>query len=215
MFGFIKKVITKLFDYLSSLFLNGLFTILPIIVTISIFTTSFRILKSWLEPIDKFKPAFLEAIPHSEIILAIVLIFFLGAILKFFVLRSLVQSAESLLFKTPLVRPVYSGIKQLIQAFNIQEKLTFKKVVVLEFPRKGIYSLGFLTSQMPQEIAPEQEQRFFNVFVPTTPNPTSGYFVMLPESDISITNLTQQEAMALIISGGIIQPERFVHNKNN
>ena len=117
---------------------------------------------------------------------------------------------EEILFKVPLVRPIYSGIKQLIHAFSIQDKITFKKVVLVEFPRTGIYSLGFLTSELPVSIAPTTETKFYNVFIPTTPNPTSGYFIILSEKDFKEVDLTRQEAMAMIISGGIIQPERLL-----
>ncbi len=89
------------------------------------------------------------------------------------------------------------------------EQLKGKKVVLVEFPRQQIYSLGFLTSELQPEIAPNKKQKFFNIFIPTAPNPTSGYFVIAPEEDLIIVDLTRQEAMAMIISGGIIQPERF------
>ena len=136
-------------------------------------------------------------------------IFFVGVILRVLVLRSIIHSTENLIAKIPLVRPVYSGIKQLVQALGVQDKRSFKKVVLIEFPRHGMYSLGFLTSELVSQLSPDQEQKYFSIFVPTTPNPTSGYFVVLPEDAIKIVDLSHQEAMALIISGGIIQPDRF------
>ncbi len=205
----IRNLFARIINSLWSLFLNGLFTILPITLTIAIFNVSFKLIISWLEPVRRLAPGFLIWIPFAEVILIILLIFLVGMILKIFILRTLIDLIESLLFKLPLIRPLYSGIKQLVMAFSPQDKVTFKQVVLIEFPRLGIYSLGFLTSELTRELAPNQEEKFFNVFVPTTPNPTSGYFVILSERNMSVVDLTRQEAMAMIISGGIIQPERF------
>jgi len=195
--------------YLWSLFLNGLLTILPIIITLAIFNTSFRLLKSWLEPVAQVCPPYLGCIPHAEIFIAITIIFLIGTVIKVFMLRSLVKAIESLLLKVPIIRTVYSGIQQLVRAFNPQDHLTFKQVVLLEFPRKGIYSIGFLTTELPKALSPEENKSYVNVFVPTTPMPTSGFFVII-EKELTIpTGMTHQEAIAMIISGGIIKPERF------
>ncbi len=207
---FIKRII----NWLWSLFLNGLLSILPITITLALFIFSFRLITAWLAPLhDYVEQTFLGDIPYSEILLIIIIIFLIGLIMKILLLRTLVNAFETLLFNIPLVRPVYSGIKQLVNAFSIQDKITFKKVVFVEFPRMGIYSIGFMTSELPKEMAPEKDKKFFYVFIPTTPNPTSGFFIVLPEPAITIADLTRQEAMAMIISGGIIQPERFMGKK--
>jgi len=204
------NIIRKLLNWLWSVFFNGLLTILPITLTIALFTFSFRLITKWLEPLHSFvEQTFLIDIPYAEVIFIILAIFIIGTIMKNIILQTLIKTFETLLFKIPLVWPVYSGIKQLVHAFSIQDKITFKKVVLVEFPRKGIYSLGFMTSELPPEIAPDKHEKYYNVFIPTTPNPTSGFFVVLSEQDIIAIDLTRQEAMAMIISGGIIQPERF------
>lgn len=205
----ISDYITAFLSFLWSLFLNGLLTILPITLTLSIFNVSLRLLKSWLEPIAQVCPKYLLCIPHAEIFIAIVIIFLIGTIIKLFMLRSLVHAFESLLLRVPIIRTVYSGVQQLVKAFNPQDQITFKQVVLLEFPRTGIYSIGFLTSELPQELSPAPEKVFVNVFVPTTPMPTSGFFVIVTHDNLIPTDLSHQEAIALIISGGIIKPERF------
>lgn len=207
----IKQISISLTKFIWSVFLNGLFAILPIILTFAIFAITLRLLQAWLRPMGKIQPAFLHCIPYSEIIVAIIIIFLIGTILKIFILRSLIHWIERQIAKIPLIRPVYVGIKQLVQAFSSQEHITFKKIVFIEFPRKGLYSVGFLTSELVPELSPDEQKKFFNVFVPTTPNPTSGHFVVVPEDQIVITRLTRQEAMAMIISGGIIQPDRFLN----
>ncbi|MGC2310987.1 MAG: DUF502 domain-containing protein [Candidatus Babeliaceae bacterium] len=190
-------------------FLSGLFTLLPLIVTIALFNFSFKVIKSWLTPITRYEPEYLKIIPHVEIILVILFILIFGFILKTFLLHSLIHLIESLFGRIPLVRQVYFGIKQLVHALSSQDKSSFQRVVLVEFPRENVYSIGFLTSEIASQIAPHTKEKFLSVFIPTTPNPTTGFYIMIAESACITTDLTRQEAMALIISGGIIQPERF------
>lgn len=204
-----KHWYTRPFDYLKNTFLQGLLTILPVTLTLALFAFFFRLLKGWLAPIYFLEPEYLQRIPHSEIILVIVFILIIGAIFKTFFIRSFLHLVENIFFRIPLMNPVYSGIKQLVQAFTVPEKLTFKQVVLVEFPRQGVFSIGFLTAQVPEEIAPAQHKKFYNVYIPTTPNPTTGYLIMVSEGDYQVVDMTRQEAMSLIISGGIIQPDRF------
>lgn len=208
MMKWLGEKVKRLITILWKLFLNGLLTILPLALTVFIFKVTFTLILNWLEPLRKFVPHYLD-IPYGEIILVILIILLFGMILKVFVLRSIINAMENILIQVPLVRPIYSGIKQLVQAFSTHDQISFKKVVLIEFPRKGVYSIGFLTSTLAPELAPNREEKFYNIFIPTTPNPTSGYFLILPEQDIHIINITRQEAMAMVISGGIIQPEQF------
>jgi uncharacterized membrane protein len=208
------KYVTAFFK---QVLLHGLLTILPFSLTIGLFMISFRLIIRWLQPIEAFfhhPIQFLTTIPYAtianQVALLVVTIFCFGLIMRTLLLQRLIHYIEQLLFKLPLVRPIYSGIKQLIHAFSFNDKVTFKKVVIVEFPHTGVYSLGFLTSELPTSITPTVGQRFYNVFIPTTPNPTTGFFVMLPEGSFKTSALTPQEAMAMIISGGIILPERFM-----
>jgi uncharacterized membrane protein len=204
--------VRKAFNKIWSIFLSGLFTILPITLTIAVFRFSFHLLKSWLKPVnDLIEQTFLIDIPHSEILIVIIFILLVGVILRTWMLNQVIHGLESLIFKVPLVRPVYSGIKQLVDAFNIKEdKMTIKRVVLVEFPRKGLYSVGFLTGELPQEFSPTKDKKYYNIFIPTTPNPTTGYYIILSEAELIDVDLSRQEGMALIISGGIIMPERFL-----
>jgi uncharacterized membrane protein len=212
----ITKIFSRFTHLIWSIFLNGLFTILPITLTIALFNTSFKLITAWLAPLQQFtQSTVLAHIPHAEVIVALAAIFLIGAFVKIVILRPLIHAIERLIFRIPLVRPVYSGIKQLVAAFNFQNKVTFKHVVMVEFPRKDMYSIGFLTGELPEQIAPNPNEKFFNVFIPTTPNPTTGFLVMLSEKNIqALDNLTRQEAMTMVISGGIVQPERFTKHKS-
>lgn len=222
----IKSSFRKVLDTLWTLFLSGLLTLLPIAITIGVFNFTLKVIKNWLQPIYEkgwlksihaLEPAFLHDIHFSELLLVIAIIILVGLVLRVFILRSLLQGIESILNKVPLVRTVYSGIKQLVDAFNPHDKVSFKQVVLIEFPRKGIYSVGFMTSELSVGgvLTTQDNNTYMSVFVPTTPNPTTGYFFIVSKDQIFPTDLSRQEAMALIISGGIIQPERFMHNKNN
>lgn len=201
------NIFTSFIDKISSLFLTGLFCILPITLTVAVFTITFRVLVNWLEPLKRFGLPFLGKIPYSEVILAIALIFIAGTLYNMFLFRPIIHAIENLFSRIPLIRPVYSGIKKLVDAFSFQDKVSFTKIVRVEFPRPGIYSLGFLANQVDANIAPDTNKKYFSIFIPTTPNPTSGFLIIAPEDQITILEISRQEAMAMIISGGIIQPD--------
>jgi uncharacterized membrane protein len=209
----IRRFFSFIFGHIWSLFINGLLTLLPITITLGLFSFTFRLIKGWLAPLRDFQDQvpYLKDIPHAEIILAFAVIFIAGVVLKSFIIRSVVEVFEMLVEQVPLVRPVYTGIKQLVTAFSPKDTMTFKQVVLVEFPRNGLYSIGFQTTQMAKELAPDPEHVFYNIFIPTTPNPTTGYFVVVKKQDFKPIDLTTQEAMALIISGGIVQPKRYPH----
>lgn len=206
------KTLRRIVGLISSLFLSGLFAILPLAITVGLFYTTFTFIMRWIEPLhNTIVPEVLRDVPYSEFVFVLIFILALGALLRFFLARSIMHAFEKLLSKIPLIRPVYSGLKQLTSAFSLQdEKQSFKQVVLVEFPRKGVYSIGFLTSEFHQTLSPDRAVKFFNVFIPTTPNPTSGFFIVVPEAELIVSELTRQEAMTLVISGGIIQPERFL-----
>lgn len=212
-----KSLLHSIGSFFKQILLNGLLSILPFSLTFGLFVLSFRIIINWLKPLQQFidhPVQFILTIPYATIInqclLIIIAIFIVGLIVRLLILQHIFDRIEELFFKIPLVRPIYTGIKQLIHAFSTQDKISFKKVVIVEFPRNGIYSIGFLTSELPHSIAPETGQLFYNIFIPTTPNPTTGFLVILPEHSFKTIDITRQEAMAMIISGGIIQPERLV-----
>ena len=203
-----KRILTFL-DYLKIIFFKGLFTLLPLTITIALFNFSYKLVKSWLYPIYKREPQFLQEIPHSEILLVLVFILLIGVISHFFLVNRLWAIFESALERIPLLRSVYFGVKQLTDAFSNKDKGSFQKIVLVEFPRKGIYSVGFLTSQIPAELAPDTNKAYYSVFIPATPNPTTGFYIIVAEEECAVIDLSKNEAMSLIISGGIIQPDRF------
>lgn len=205
-----KNLFTKISEFIRSLFFNGLLIVLPVALTLLLFNASFKLVKRWFAPLQQCLPDKMTAIPHSEIFVVIGVILLIGVVVRFFVLRPIIHIVEQqFVLRIPLVRPVYSGIKQLVHAFTSQDQLSFNTVVLLEFPSAGIYSLGFMTGTFPQTLSPNGQDQYYNIYVPTTPNPTTGYFVLIPQHKFKVIDLTRQEAMSIIMSGGIIKPERF------
>ncbi len=205
-----SSFLQQLAQELWSFFLSGLLTILPLALTVALFHFALRLVKGWFQPLHRLLATTCVGLfPHIEIIAVFVVIILIGILMQLFILRSVVAMLEKIIFRIPLVRPVYSGIKQLINAFNPHDKQSFKKVVLVQFPRVGSYSIGFITSAVPPEFSPDITKQYFHVFIPHTPNPTSGYVMLVVQEEIIAVDVTRQEAMALIISGGIIMPDRF------
>lgn len=203
-----KKLFSKCNELLWNIFFGGLMAILPITLTVAIFNASIKMMVGWLEPFRSIIPlTFLQRVPYAEVFCAIGFVFIIGSLYNYFVLDSIIHKLEHLVKQIPLVRLVYSGIKQLVKVFGSQDKLSFQRVVLVHFPRPGVYSIGFITSQLSPAIAPDPSIIFYTVFIPTTPNPTSGFCIVVPENELISTNLSSQEAMTIVISGGIIQPQ--------
>ena len=208
----IKSYAKRILHSGSKLFISGFLTLLPLTLTYSVFAFSFKIIKNLFEPLTllQHKIPFLRNIPHAEIVLALVLVILAGIFLRSFIIQSLFHLFESQINKIPLIRPVYSGTKQLVNAFSPKDGEGFQKVVLVEFPSQGTFCYGFQTNAVPSPLAPDHSASFIGVFVPTSPNPTSGFFIMVKKEQIQNVDITPQEAMALIISGGIVYP----HNTN-
>lgn len=207
----LKRNLKVAYQTLQSLFLKGLFTLLPLTLTVAFVSFCFNLIKSWLQPVYQLEPESFRVIPHSEILLVILAIFALGVIMQLFIVTHVVDTIEnSILNRIPLLRQVYFGIKQLVNALNPNDQITFKHVVNVPFGTQGTYALGFLTNYIKPELAPNKEIKYVSVFVPTTPNPTTGFYLVVPETDCRILNITRQEAMTVIISGGILQPENSI-----
>lgn len=131
----------------------------------------------------------------------------LGVLSKFFFARILIGISEAAINKIPGVGLVYRTVKQIVDTFSKQNKAVFQSVVMLEFPRTGLYAVGFVTSEAQGEIQARTGEVVVNVFVPTTPNPTSGFLIMVPKDSLTYLDMTVGDAMKLIISGGAVVPK--------
>ncbi len=193
---------------LKNYFLTGLLVILPIFVTVYIVLFLIRGMDALVRFIPtKYLPeTLLHYIPGLGLILAVVLISAVGLLTRNFAGRKVVQLWEDMVDRIPLVRIIYSGVKQLLEAFFVQQTSAFRKVALLEYPRRGAYVIGFITGESRGEVQRRTNKKMINVFVPTTPNPTSGFYVLVPEDDLIVLDMTVEDAFKLIISGGIFSP---------
>lgn len=122
--------------------------------------------------------------------------------------RSLIRFAESLVERTPVVRSIYSGIKQISETIFAQKESSFEKTCLIEYPRKGIWAIGFISTEAKGEISAKAgpEGVIMSVFLPTTPNPTSGFLLFLPKSDVIELDMTVEDSAKLVISAGLVYP---------
>jgi len=145
-------------------------------------------------------------LPGLGIILTFLLILLTGVLVTNYFGHKLVQASEKLVYRIPLVKGIYTLFKQVADTVLSSERQGFRKVVLIEYPRKGIWSIGFVTGVSEGELQRITERRVINVFVPTTPNPTSGYYILVPEEDAHVLGMTVEEAFKLIVSGGMVSP---------
>lgn len=187
----------------------GLLVWLPLGVTIFII----RVLLDLLGQTYKIIPEFFRpenllgfSIPGFGILLAVVIIFVTGLIAANFIGKSLVDWWESFLDKIPLVRSIYSPLKKFAELVLSDQTQSFSKVLLIEYPRKGLYSLCFQTSKNLGEIEEKSGVDVVCVFVPTTPNPTSGLIIMVPQSDVIELDMSVEDGLKMIISLGVVVP---------
>ncbi len=151
-------------------------------------------------------------IPGIGIVTLLLIILITGIIARNYVGRKIVDLGERTVQRIPLINRVYGATKQLSQAFFSAKREVFKKPILFEYPRKGIYSIGFYTQDTRGPVQTALEDDVVSIFLPTTPNPTSGFLLFVPKSDIVDLDLTIEEALKLIISGGAIVPGRPTNN---
>jgi uncharacterized membrane protein len=145
-------------------------------------------------------------IPGLGIVALVVLLLTVGMFATNIVGRRMVTWWENALTRVPVVKTVYQVIKSVVDTLSIQNRSQFSRVVLVEFPRKGNYSIAFVTGITQGEIQQITTERLVNVYVPTTPNPTSGYFLLIPESEIIPLTMSVEDGMKMVISGGMYTP---------
>lgn len=199
---------TGLAAHLQRHLVSGLLLLVPVYVTLAVLYVLFKFLVGWLGPalllygkVDL--PGYVIA-PLSVLTLVLV-VYLTGVLTRRVVGRRLFAAAESRFAQIPLVSVIYSSVKSLTDLFSKRGSSNFKSLVVVDFPRPGMKCLAFVTGTVK-----EAEGRLLvKIFLPTAPNPTSGFFILLPVSEVFMTSLSVEEGMKMIISGGIISPERL------
>ena len=203
-----KKLPKKrsIFARLRNNFIGGVVVLIPIGIAIYLilFVTqiSSKILPKELNP-NHYLP---YDIPGIEIIISIILITFIGWLSLSFIGKKLLEIFNNILKKIPILRTIYSAIVQMTETFTKTDK-NKKNVVLVEYPRKGSWAVGFATKENEGEISDKINKKLINVFVPTTPNPTSGFLLMFPKEDVIYLDLTFEEASKFIVSAGTSNPD--------
>jgi len=196
-----KSIALRLRNY----FVTGVIVLIPIGFTLylSKFLINFsaKLVPSGLNP-NTYLP---YSIPGIEIFLTIIFITVVGGLSLSFLGKKFLQLIDDLFRRIPILRTIYSAIGQMTDSFRNQEG-NKKSVVLLEYPRKGSWAVGFATKENTGEIKSKTNQNLVNVFVPTTPNPTSGFLLMIPKNDLIYLDMTFEEASKFIVSAGTSSP---------
>jgi uncharacterized membrane protein len=203
--------------------ITGIITLIPLGITFLVLRFLFNSIEDITRPILSRILAYFFAdlslwrmsgylVPVAGIIITAVIVYTVGALASNLIGKRVIKFGERILGRIPLVRDIYTASRQITDALTASGKMQFKRVVLIEFPRPGIMVIGFVTSVMNNGA---DGRKFLSVFVPTTPNPTSGFLELVPEEETTDTTLTVEEALKMVISGGILSPDKadFIKRK--
>jgi len=203
------KLRTRWMDSLRRYFLAGLLVFLPVAITlwfigwvIGLLDSVLAVLPDALHP-NTYLPF---PVPRLGAVVTLILILFLGVLTSGVATRRFLAAWENVFIKIPVFRGVYTAVQKLVQTFLGQSNGQ-RQVVMIEYPRTGIFTVGFAMGRAWSHLEDKKNLQLVNVFVPTTPNPTSGFFLLVPSSEVTPLNMTMEEALKLITSSGLITPD--------
>lgn len=192
-------------------FLSGALLLAPLIVTVWAFRTIIDAVGGTVRPV--YEAVLPVSVQRNALFwdvlatLAVILVVTgLGFLSNYVLGKYFVSIGERAILRIPAVGAVYQSVKQIVATFGTQNRNLFNKVVLIEYPRKGVWTLGFLTSKQQGEAQSQVGPETWTVFVPTTPNPTSGFLLMLPRSEVTELEMSVGDGMKMIISGGAVVP---------
>ena len=192
---------------LRAYFFAGILVTAPISITFYISWQFINAVDTWVAPL---LPSSVNprnwGVPGFGLVLAAVALTLIGALTAGFAGRFFLRLSESILAHMPVVRSIYSAVKQIFETVLAQKANAFREVVLIEYPRKGIWTMGFITGATSGEVGDHFDAEMVNVFVPTTPNPTSGFLLFLPRRDIHLLEMSVEDGIKMVVSTGIITP---------
>lgn len=201
-----KKLLTKLRNY----FLAGILVTAPIAITLYVVWGFLKFLDNKITPLIPYyinPNTYLPVdIPGLGLMIAIVFFITVGWLTRNYFGRLIVKMSENIVKRVPVINTIYGAIKQIFETVMASKSDAFKEVVMFEYPRKGIWVLGFVTGVTKGEVQTVTDNETVNIFLPTTPNPTSGFLLFLPKKDLIYMKMTVEEGIKMIVSGGIITP---------
>ena len=197
------NLISKLFRKISNNFFKGILISAPIIITLYI---AWGLIKFFDRKASPLLGTFPFEIPGFGLITVFIFFAIIGFITTGLLGRIFSTFIEKVLSKMPVLRNIYSGLKQLFEAILAKKSNSFREVILLEYPRVGIWAMGFLTGDTQGEVNRKTKNQMVNIFLPTTPNPTSGFLLFVPKKDILRLTMTVEEGIKMIISAGMLTP---------
>jgi uncharacterized membrane protein len=203
------KVRVSVREIFQRYFLAGLLVFLPVVITLWFLGWVIALMDGVLDVLpDRLHPnAYLPfAIPGLGAVITVALILFLGFLTKGVATRRFLAAWDRVFVQIPIFRGVYTAVQKLVQTF-LGESQSNRQVVMIEYPRKGVYAVGFAMGRAWHGLEKKNEVPLVNVFVPTTPNPTSGFYLLVPTNEVAPLNMSMEEALKLITSGGLITPD--------
>jgi uncharacterized membrane protein len=184
--------------------ITGAIVLVPIVLTWYVLLSMFRFLDGltakWVAQLLG------HSVPGLGLLVTVFIVLVTGILTRSFMGRELINLGQSILSGTPIVRGVYSTMRQIVDAFAVTDQTAFKRVALIEYPRKGLWAVAFVTAEGPQEARALTGEELVSVFLPTTPNPTSGYLLMLPKGDVRPLDMSVEEGLKLVVSGGVVTP---------
>lgn len=199
---------------LRTYFLTGVVVAAPISITIYLTSLFVETVDRRITPLipEKYNPeTYLPfGIPGLGLIIVLVFLVLLGMITANFFGRTLLNLGERMVDNLPVVRTIYGTLKQIFETIISQSSMSFRDVVLVEYPRKGLYAIAFVTAGTKGEIATRSAVEMVNVFLPTTPNPTSGFLLFVPKSEVTYLDMSVEEGVKYVISAGLVTPPEKV-----
>lgn len=189
-------------------FLTGLLVTAPIMLTVYITWLFIDIIDGWVTDLMPaiWREAVYTNIPGVGLIIGVIAITIIGAIAAGFFGRWLLKIGENLLNRMPIVGTIYGASKQILETVLASQSDAFRDVVLVQYPRKDLWVIGFVTGGTKGEVGTAIPEETVNVFVPTTPNPTSGFLLFCPKDELQYLDMSVEEAVKLVVSGGIVTP---------
>jgi uncharacterized membrane protein len=184
-------------------FFSGFLILAPLAITFWVTTWFIQLVDQQILPGRYIS----QSIPGAGILITLAVITFTGWATSGLVGRVVQRKSEELVARIPIIRSIYGATKQIFEAVLAKRSHAFRQVAIFEYPRKGVWSIGFLTGTTAGEVQQKTSNETVNVFVPTTPNPTSGFLLFVPRADLILLDMTVEEGIKMVVSGGIVTPE--------
>lgn len=195
-------------NFLKNNLIAGILVLMPLVGTYYLIKFIIGLIDNLLPPILNPETYIGFHIPGLSLLLALILVILIGLLGRYYIFRVFFKWGEQLIHRIPVVSGIYGALKQLMDTVFKSKGGEFRKVVLVQFPRIGMYSVGFATGTSIGETQEKTKEKVINVFVPTTPNPTTGFFIMVPEHEVIRLDMTVEQAFKLIVSGGIVTPSQ-------